>query len=190
VKSSVDQLVKDFNSRDVSGMSNFYAQDSCVKWVGAPGLEGVYLGQGNVRILYGSSIGKTIWLNASVTNYAEKVATPSNVNVSLTILMRGNSTVVGGLNATIDATQQWNYSGGQWQIQKENWNYVTFKVQNPVPSTTFPQWTALKNGHNPDLISEKSFEWHAGPYLAALVYAFLGGVLAIGVMSYRRTKAN
>jgi hypothetical protein len=95
--------------------------------------------------------------------------------VTMTIDMRGNSTVVGGLNATIDATQQWNYNGGQWQIQKENWNYVTFKVQNPVPSTTFPQWTALKNGHNPDLISEKSFEWHAGPYLAALVYAFLGG---------------
>jgi hypothetical protein len=154
--------------------------------VGAPGLEGVYLGQGNVRILYGSSIGKTIWLNASVTNYAEKAATPSNVTVTMTIDMRGNSTVVGGLNATIDATQQWNYNGGQWQIQKENWNYVTFKVQNPLPSTTFPQWTALKNGHNPDLISEKSFEWHAGPFIAALVYAFLGCVLAAGVMAYKR----
>ena len=57
--------------------------------------------------------------------------------------MRGNSSVVGGLNATIDATQQWDYNGGQWQIIKENWNYVTFKVQNPLPSTTFPQWTAL-----------------------------------------------
>jgi len=190
VRSSVDQLVKDFNSRDVSGMSNFYAQDSCVKWVGAPGLEGVYLGQGNVRILYGSSIGKTIWLNASVTNYAEKAATPSNVNVTMTIDMRGNSTVVGGLNATIDANQQWNYNGGQWQIQKENWNYVTFKVQNPLPSTTFPQWTALKNGHNPDLISEKSFEWHAGPYIAALVYVFLAVVLAVGVLAYRRRSTD
>jgi hypothetical protein len=186
VKTSVDQLVKDFNIRDVSGMSDFYAADSCVKWVGAPGLEGVYLGQGNVRILYGSSIGKTIWLNVSASNYAETAASPSNVNVSMTLDMRGNSTVVGGLNATIDATQQWNYNGGKWQIVKENWNYVTFKVQYPQPSTTFPQWTALKTGHNPDLISEKSFEWHAGPYIAALVYAFLAGVLAFGAMAYRR----
>jgi hypothetical protein len=44
----------------------------------------------------------------------------------------------------------------------------------------------LKNGHNPDLISEKSFEWHAGPYIAALVYAFLAGVLAVGVMAHKR----
>jgi hypothetical protein len=44
----------------------------------------------------------------------------------------------------------------------------------------------LKNGHNPDLISEKSFEWHAGPFIAALVYAFLGCVLAAGVMAYKR----
>ena len=127
-------------------------------------------------------------MNASVINYDEKSATPSNVNVTMTIDMRGNSSVVGGLNATIDATQQWDYNGGQWQIIKENSNYVTFKVQNPLPSTTFPQRSALKTGHNPDLISEKSFEWHAGPYLAALVYAFLAGVLVFGVMAYKRTS--
>jgi hypothetical protein len=187
VKASVDQLVQDFNSRNVAALSDFYAQDACVTWSGlATGLVGTYLGQANVRILYGSSIGKTTVLNASITNYNEKENSPSNINVTMTIDMKGNSTVVGKLNSTIDATQQWAYSGQQWQIVKENWDYITFDVQNPVSSTTFPQWAAMRAGHNPNLVSEKSFEWHAGPYVAASVYAFLGGIVAVGVVTYRK----
>ncbi len=192
VRTAVDQFLQDFNRRDVAGLSSFYAQDACVTWSGkATGLVGTYDGQGNVRILFGSSIGKTIYLNASISNYSEKPADPANVNVTMTIYMTGNSTIVGGLNSTVDATQQWAYDGQQWQIVKENWDYKTFNVQNPLTSTTFPQWAALKAGENPNLVSEKSFEWHAGPYVAASVYAFLGGVLLFGVMRYRRrSKAD
>jgi hypothetical protein len=186
VKTAVDQLVQDFNSRNVAGLSNFYSTDACVTWSGlASGLTGTYNGQGNVRILYGSSIGKTTSLNASIANYNEKAASPAVVNVTMTILMNGNSSVVGALTSTIDATQQWVYNGGQWQIVKENWDYKTFNVQFPVSSTTFPQWGALRTGKNPDLVSEKSFEWNAGPYVAASVYAFLFGIAAIGVIKYR-----
>ena len=35
------------------------------------------------------------------------------------------------------------------------------------------------------MVSEKSFEWNAGPYVAASIYAFLFGLLAFGVMKYR-----
>jgi hypothetical protein len=186
VKSAVDQLLQDFNNRNVAGLSNLYAQDACVTWSGlASGLTGTYNGQGNIRILYGSSIGKTTSLNASIANYNEKAASPSSVNVTMTIAMNGNSSVVGALTAAIDATQQWAYSGGQWQIIKENWNYKTFNVQFPVSSTTFPQWGAMRTGKSPDLVSEKSFEWNAGPYVAASVYAFLFAIAAIGVVKYK-----
>jgi hypothetical protein len=192
LKTAVDQWVQDFNSRNVAGLSGFYSTDSLVVWSGkGGGLNGVYSGHANVQILYGSSIGKTTFLTANITNYAEKSLNPSNVNVTLTLDMNGNSTVVGGLTIAVAASQLWNYIGGQWQIVHENWNYVTFDEQYPVSSTTFPQWTALKTGQNPDLVSEKSFEWHAGPYVAASVYAFLGGVVAIGFVTYRRrSKAN
>lgn len=187
VKTAVDQWVQDFNSRNVAGLSSFYSQGTSVTWSGqAAGLAGTYNGQGNVRILYGSSIGKTITLNASIANYAEKATNPSNINVTMTVNMFGNSSVVGKLTSTVDANQLWNYVGGQWQIVKENWNYKTFVVQYPVSATTFPQWGAMRVGQNPNLVSEKSFEWNAGPYVAASVYAFLGGVLAIGVVMYRR----
>jgi hypothetical protein len=187
LKTAVDQWVADFNTRDVGALANFYSQDALVTWSGqASGLAGTYNGQGNVRILYGSSIGKTTVLDASIANYAEKPVNPSNVNVTMTLTMKGNSSVVGALTITVAANQLWNFVGGQWQIVKETWNYVTFQEQFPVSATTFPQWTAMKEGQNPNLVSEKSFEWNAGPYIAASVYAFLFGVLALGVMKYRR----
>jgi hypothetical protein len=186
LKNAVDQWVSNFNSRDVTGLGNFYATDAVVDWTGqASGLTGVYNGQGNIRILYGSSIGKTTTLIANISNYNEKDINPSNANVSLTLTMNGVSTVVGNLSISIDANQQWNYVGGQWQIVKETWNYVKFYESTPVSSTTFPQWTAMKLGQNPDLVSEKSFEWHAGPYVAGSVYAFIAGILVLGALKFR-----
>ncbi len=194
VKAAVTQWVADFNSRDVTALTNFYSQDASVTWTGGgaagAGLDGGYSGLENIKILYGSSIGKTTFLTASIANYAETPVNPSNVGVTLTLTMAGNSSVVGALSITVDATQQWNYIGGQWQIVKETWNYVTFNEEFPVSATTFPQWTAMKEGLSPNLVSEKSFEWNAGPYIAASVYAFLFGVLALGVMKYRRRPSR
>jgi len=185
VKTSVDQFIKDFNTRDVQGLGNFYSQNAAVSWTGnAGGLTGNYNGQQNIRILYGSSIGKTLFLNASSAGYHESAANPANVNVTMTINLNGNSSVVGTLSSNIAATQQWAYNG-QWQIVRENWDYKTFVVQYPVSATTFPQWGALKTGQNPNLVSEKSFEWNAGPYVAATVYAFLVAIAVAGITRYR-----
>jgi hypothetical protein len=188
LRPAVDQWVQDFNTRNVEGLSNFYTTDAAVVWGGTPqagSLLGTYNGIGNIRILYGSSIGKTTFLNASISNYSEKPTNPSNIDVTLTLKMQGNSTVVGGLTSTITANQEWHFVGGQWAIANENWNYLTFTEQFPVSSTTFPQWTALKAGQNPNLVSEKSFEWNAGPFVAAAVYALLFGVVAFIALRFR-----
>lgn len=187
VQTAVNTWVADFNSRNVQGLGNFYAQDALVVWSGqASGLAGTYNGVGNIRILYGSSIGKTTSLNASIANVVAKPLSPDESNVTLTLSMKGNSSVVGALTITVNANQLWNYVGGQWQIVKETWDYTTFVEQFPVSATTFPQWTAMKEGQNPNLVSEKSFEWNAGPYVAASVYAFLFGVLAYGALKFRQ----
>ena len=189
VQSAVTQWVADFNSRNVVGLGNFYSSNAVVDWTGqASGLAGTYNGVSNIRILYGSSIGKTSTLIANISNYKETDINPSNANVTLTLNMNGLSSVVGTLSITVAVTQQWNYVGGSWTIVKETWNYLVFNEQYPVSATTFPQWTAIKEGLNPNLVSEKSFEWHAGPFVAATVYAFLGGIAAIGVIMYRRTR--
>ena len=186
VKTAVEQWVSDFNARDGEGLGNFYTQESTVVWSGnAAGLAGTYTGRQNILILFGSSIGKTNTLNVSISDYAEKATSQDAANVTMIISFDGYSTVVGTLNGTVQATQEWQDSSAGWQIVKENWNYQTFIVQYPVSATTFPQWGALKTGQNPNLVSEKSFEWHAGPWVAASVYAALFAVLAIGVIRYR-----
>jgi hypothetical protein len=187
VQQAVNTWIADFNSRNVQGLGNFYSQDALVVWSGqASGLAGTYNGQGNVRILYGSSIGKTTSLNASISNVVVKALSPDESNVTLTLNMKGNSTVVGTLAITVAANQLWEYVSGQWQIVKEGWDYTYFYESTPVSATTFPQWTAMKEGENPNLVSEKSFEWNAGPYVAASVYAFLFGVLAYGALRLRQ----
>ena len=60
-------------------------------------------------------------------------------------------------------------------------------IDEGIPTaTTFPQWGYEAKGGNPNLVSEKSFEWHAGPYVAVSVYAFLAGVLGYAVIRFRK----
>jgi hypothetical protein len=191
VRSAVDQWLKDFNNRDVDGLMNFYGFSSDVVWTGnTEGLQGGYAGSGSIRILYGATIGKTTQLLATFNNYTERSLSPVNTNVTMTLSLNGNSSVLGTLNGSVVATQDWFYTSGQWQIVKENWDYKTFNVQFPASATTFPQWGALREGKSPDLVSEKSFEWRAGPLVAAAVYVFLASVISIAVLkswSHRRS---
>jgi hypothetical protein len=173
----------------VTGLANFYTPDAYVLWTGnAPGLVGGYTGTSSIRILYGSSIGKTTYLNATASDIKVVEINPSNENVSLDLTMRGHSSVLGNLNVSVVADQNWNYVNQTWRIASETWNYIVFSPQFPQSSTTFPQWTALKDGQNPNLVSEKSFEWHIGPYVATAVYAFMGSIVAMGYVMYRRRR--
>ncbi len=191
VKSAVDQWLKAFNRRDVEGLLNFYGFSSDVIWTGnTAGLQGGYAGAGSIRILYGSTIGKTTKLLATSSNYTEKTLSPVNTNITMALRLDGNSSVLGTLNGTIIATQDWFFTSGQWQIVKENWDYKTFNVQYPASSTTFPQWSALKEGKSPDLVSEKSLEWREGPVAAAAIYALLAGVVSIAILKSRTHRRS
>jgi hypothetical protein len=192
VMTAVNRWVSDFSSRNVTALGNFYVPNATVIWTGnAAGLTGTYDGQNNIRILYGSTIGKETSLNASAADYAQKNITPFDANVTFTLNTSGNSSEVGKVIIQANVSQDWNYTGGEWQIVKEDWNYATFDEQLAgCCSTTFPQWTALKEGQNPNLVSDKSFEWQAGPYLAVSVYAFLGAVVAVGLLTNGRRPGN
>ncbi len=69
-----------FNSRNVEALGNFYTSTSVDNWTGnAQGLEGIYNGVGNVRILYGSSISHTDKLIANYSNVNAVSNGPGNV---------------------------------------------------------------------------------------------------------------
>jgi len=184
VRSAVNQLVQDVNDRNVDGVATFYNQNSLAIWSGSTGgLSGRYSGAANIKLIYATTVGKTTKMNATVSNYAEKQFSPTHFNTTYVIGMLANSTVAGILTATISVSQEWNWGGGGWQISRENWAYnyfdsTTIDLNKPGGDpTTFPQWGVMRAGGNPDLVSEKSFEWHAGPYVAATVYAFLLGIV-------------
>ncbi len=193
VNGSVDQFVQDINKRSVDGLATFYTQSSVVHWSGnLGGLQGLYAGADNIRLLYASTVGKTTAMNANTSGYAQKTISPTQMNASYVLTMLANSTVAGTLNATINVSQEWSWGNGGWQIAKENWAYTQFFASLLSAKygsvTTFPQWGYELEGGNPNLVSEKSFEWHAGPYLAASVYAFLFCVIAVKALRLRSTR--
>jgi hypothetical protein len=184
LRTTVNQLIQDVNNRNVDGLVTFYSPNSVVVWSGnTGGLVGKYSGPQNVRLIYAASVGKTTTMDANVSNYAEDVFSPTHVNATFAIFMLANSTTAGMLNATVNVSQEWNWGNAGWQISKENWAYkffyASFLSANLGSATTFPQWGFMKAGGNPNLVSEKSFEWHAGPFVAAGVYAFLFSVVFV-----------
>jgi hypothetical protein len=194
VSSSVNQLIQDLNKRNVDGVVTFYSANAVDVWSGyVGGLQGRYTGPENIRLLYATTIGKSTTVNANVSKYADHTLSPTMANTTFVITMLANSTVAGIVNATIDVSQGWNWGDGGWQISEENWAYAYYDSSyldaGRNSSTTFPQWGDTLNGGNPNLVSEKSFEWHAGPYLAAALYAFLFGIVVV-VAVKSRSKAR
>jgi len=190
LRDAVNQFIQDFNGRNVDGMVAFYTPSATLVWSGnVGGLAGMYSPVGNIRLIYATTVGKSQTLDANVSNYAEKTISPTITNATFVIKMLENSTAAGIVHATIDVTQEWSWGSAGWQISKENWSYTLFDSSyidagKPV-ATTFPQWGYELKGGNPNLVSEKSFEWHAGPYVAASVYAFLFGVVAFMALRFR-----
>ena len=192
VSDAVDRFVQDINQRSVDGLATFYTPSSVVHWSGnLGGLQGLYAGTDNIRLLYASTVGKTMVMNANTSDYAQKTISPTQMNATYSLAMLANSTVAGKLNATINVSQEWSWGNAGWQISKENWYYTHFDaslLDKQGSVTTFPQWGYEMKGGDPNLVSEKSFEWHVGPYLAASVYAFLFGVMAVTALRLRSIR--
>ncbi len=195
LNSTVSQLIQDLNARNVDGLLTYYSPNAVDVWAGnTGGLSGLYTGTDSIRLIYATTVGKSHALSANISNYAEKKISSTEVNATYVIHLVANSSVAGIVTATIDTSEQWNWGSTGWQIQKENWSYKLYDstlVDAGLGSaTTFPQWGYMLKGGNPNLVSEKSFEWHAAPYLAASVYAFLFGVVAFMALRFRRAYAG
>jgi hypothetical protein len=195
VRDAVDEYVQDLNDRSVNALSSFYTSNSVVLWSGElGGLQGRYVGTQQITLLYGASIGKTTEMNATTSNYTQIAQSPTLVNASFNLVLHANSTVAGVLNAAINVVQEWSWANDGWQISKETWAYTLFYSSQLTAElgtpTTFPQWGYELKGGNPNLVSEKSFEWHAGPYVAATVYAFLFGVVTVGALRVRSRRPS
>jgi hypothetical protein len=184
VSTAVNELIQDINARNVDGLVTLYSANAVDTWTGSTGgLVGKYTPVENIRLLYATTVGKSTTMDANFSDYSEDTLSPTIANATFVMGMLANSTVAGIVTAKIDVSEQWNWGSAGWQITKENWAYTYYDssfIDAGIPSsTTFPQWGYMLKGGNPNLVSEKSFEWHAGPYLAAGLYAFLFGIVVV-----------
>lgn len=92
VNASVDQFMQDLNSRSVDSMATFYAQNAVVVWSGATGgLSGRYAGTNEIMLNYAATVGKSITLMANISNYAQKVVSPTQTNATFLIKLRSKA---------------------------------------------------------------------------------------------------
>jgi hypothetical protein len=127
-------------ARDLTNLTNMYAQNATVTWTGeADGLKGTYGGVDNIGILFRSAEGKVSNLTATIGNDSLVVINPTETNATFSLTMHGTSPVQGNILIKANVSQEWNYSAvsgtigqEQWQIVKENWNYTTYNIQYPV----------------------------------------------------------
>ena len=190
LQATINQMVQDINARNVDAVTGYYNQASVVVWSGhTGGLSGLYDGATNVRLIYATTVGKTTQINVNISKYAEDVFSPTHINATYVLKMNAQSSIAGNLSAIVNVSQEWNWGSSGWQIARENWAYTYFDSSlidaGLGSATTFPQWGYMLKGGNPNLVSEKSFEWHSAPLLAAAVYAFMAGVGAIMLVRYR-----
>lgn len=125
-------------SRDADSLASMYAPLANVTWTGDTSglspLGGTYEGRGHIEILYGSWLGKDSSLSANITNFSQETTSPSVEDVTFSLTMAGNSSVLGAFGLVANLTQAWNYEGGQWQISNEIWNFTTYTTYG----TSFP----------------------------------------------------
>ncbi len=190
VNSAFTQYVNNFNNRDVERVVAFYTPDAVVTWTGnTGGTSGTYQGTNSIRLAMSTSVGHTTSFNVIATNVTQSSTSPTAVTLAYTFNMTGVSTIIGPFNATIFLTQNWIYNNGQWSVQKDLWNYLSFASANSGEATVFPQWGLSLSGKSPNLAQEHVLEWNLAPFLAAAVYTSvltLGIILVLGMARNRR----
>lgn len=181
------------NNRDVPGATADYTTNAVMIWTGnTQGLGGTYTPQGAIRLTLQTAIGAATTLSYTMSSFnASGSASNPNVAEAKTLLnFNGYSHILGNFNGTILATYQYVNQGGQWLIQQENSNYLTFNVQFSQGSTTFPQWQTT-GPPLPQRYSESPFKnwvYFYGGAAAAIVVA--GYLSTLPLVFYAKKKRN
>jgi len=121
-------------ARNISAVANEYESNAIVEWAGVvPWMNGNYSGAGNIKILWGSFIGKL--QNFSLSNEYQSLGVKGGVQVvSSTFDFQGYNAVLGEMNGTVVAQDMYEPIGGSWLIAHETWNF-THVSPNFFPST-------------------------------------------------------
>lgn len=121
------------SARNIDAVVSGYESNATIEWTGAIGEGGTgnYTGLANIRILLGSFTGK-FNSNFSLSNVYQAIGVKTNarVVVSSTFNFQGYNAVIGNVNGTIVAQDEFAQDGGgAWLIAHETWNFTKYNEQ-------------------------------------------------------------
>jgi len=177
INQAVINHLNDIHQRVVSTVLQGYTNSAVVSWVGTTrGLGGTYNGQDTIRLLFSSALGTAQQMNFSLPTVQQQPNTAGQRSANATFLFVGTSSILGNFSGSVSALITFQYSGSQWKISQETWNFRTFNVDNPGGMTTFPEWRTvggpIVETRSPDQF--KQFVWDFGGQgimLLVLTYA-------------------
>jgi ketosteroid isomerase-like protein len=132
VASAYATHLEQLRARNISAIPSGYKSNATVEWTGVdPGMNGNYSGAGNIKILWGSFIGK--FTNFSLSNEYQSIQVDGDFSVvNSTFDFRGYDSAVGMLNGSVVAQDVYENAGGSWLIVRETWNFIQFNGQIPT----------------------------------------------------------
>ncbi len=122
------------SARNIDAVVSGYESNATIEWTGAigEGQTGNYTGLANIRILLGSSFTGKSNSNFSLSNVYQAIGVKTNarVVVNSTFNFQGYSAVVGNVNGTIVAQDEFaQVGGGAWLIAHETWDFTRYNEQ-------------------------------------------------------------
>jgi hypothetical protein len=181
LKSQYSGHIGTIGTRNVTAVLLDYQDSAVVTWTGhAAGLEGVYSGTGNIRLLFASALS-----TANTISFVPHSIIQTNKSglseINSTVSFTGRSAILGSFNGNLVSSTDYTNSGGRWKISAESWNYLVFNATSKGGATTFPEWQKVGpinvSNRSPDWLH--NFVWDYGGYVVAIaIYAI---VVAIGV---------
>jgi hypothetical protein len=132
VASAYEAHLMQLSSRNVDALPSEYEPNATVEFTGSQAAgPGNYTGASDIKILWGSFIGK--FTNFSLSNQYQSIRVEGNFSVvNSTFDFRGYNSVVGMVNGSVVAQDVYVNVGGSWLIARETWNFIQFNGQIPT----------------------------------------------------------
>jgi hypothetical protein len=140
VHSQITQLLKDLQNRNLSGMQDYYTNQSVLTLTGCTdGLGGRYTGLNDIESLYAKYENGIASISFNSSGLALRIVDSSTVNATYGLSIIAHE-FFGSVDATVAVQQQWTLSSnstqrttsGGWSLEKDAWNFLSFTVHSPL----------------------------------------------------------
>jgi hypothetical protein len=140
VLSQITQFLKDLQSRNLSGLQDYYTGESVLTLTRCTdGLGGKYIGSSDIKSLYAKYENGIASFSFNSSGLDLRVIDSSTVNATFGLSITARE-FFGTVDATVAVQQQWTLSsnGTQrtassgWAVEKDTWNFLSFTVHSSL----------------------------------------------------------